>query len=144
MQILSLWRNCFPLRALVGPALMSVPRELTYLRYLKLILHARGRGHARSGNQPNELRAQNETEPAVQALLLLGVVILASALAGYSRDPQIVKQKYFDKGTAYVETGKYREAEIELHRAAPMLNKAFMTSSGGLAPRETGRVLDSK
>lgn len=36
LHILSLWRNCFPLRALVEPPLMLVIREPTYLRYSKL------------------------------------------------------------------------------------------------------------
>jgi Tfp pilus assembly protein PilF len=37
--------------------------------------------------------------------------------AGCSRDPQIAKRKYFEKGVRYYERGKYREAAIEYQNA---------------------------
>jgi tetratricopeptide (TPR) repeat protein len=39
------------------------------------------------------------------------------ASAGCSRDPQVRKQRYFDKGTAYFQQAKYREATIEFENA---------------------------
>jgi tetratricopeptide (TPR) repeat protein len=47
------------------------------------------------------------------------VVIFAAAVAvvACSRDPNVLKQRYFDSGNSYVESGKYREAILEYRRA---------------------------
>lgn len=45
------------------------------------------------------------------------VAVLAVAFAGCSRDPQVRKQKYFDKGKAYADKGKYAEAAIEFQNS---------------------------
>src|SRR5215469_5897083 len=50
-------------------------------------------------------------------LVWLLVAFLLGALGGCSRDPQILKQKHFDKGKAYAEKGKYAEAAIEYQNA---------------------------
>lgn len=55
--------------------------------------------------------------PFERGCFWLGLAVLAGALAGCSRDPQVVKQKHFDKGMAYFEEGQYREAEIEFENA---------------------------
>jgi len=48
---------------------------------------------------------------------LLLVVVAAGLLAGCSRDPNVVKQKYFQSGMQYFEKGKYREAAIQFQNA---------------------------
>ncbi len=45
------------------------------------------------------------------------LALLVAALGGCSRNPQVVKQKYLDKGKAYAEKGKCAEAEIEFQNA---------------------------
>ena len=45
------------------------------------------------------------------------VGFLAVALVGCSRNPQVAKQKYLDKGKAYAQKGKYNEAVIEFENA---------------------------
>lgn len=47
----------------------------------------------------------------------LPLVVVLSLLAGCARDPQVAKRKYFDKGSAYYQEGKYPEAEIEFRNA---------------------------
>ena len=47
------------------------------------------------------------------------VVIFAAAVAvvACSRDPNVLKERYFTSGNSYVESGKYREAILEYRRA---------------------------
>src|SRR5271154_3570437 len=40
-------------------------------------------------------------------------VLFATVLLGCTRDPQILKQRHFDKGQAYFQQAKYAEAAIE-------------------------------
>src|SRR5271155_1696899 len=50
--------------------------------------------------------------------LLCAVVLLTGLLLpGCHRNPQVAKQKYFDKGTQYFQQGKYNEAAIEFQNA---------------------------
>jgi Tfp pilus assembly protein PilF len=62
--------------------------------------------------------------------LLLGTLFVSMLLAflvgmlgGCSRDPQVIKQKYLDKGKAYAEKGKCPEAEIEFQNAVQIDSK---------------------
>ena len=48
---------------------------------------------------------------------LVAAVLTAIVLAGCSRDPNVMKQKYFQSGTHYFEKGKYREAAIQYQNA---------------------------
>ena len=48
---------------------------------------------------------------------LVAAVLTAIVLAGCSRDPNVMKQKYFQSGTQYFEKGKYREAAIQYQNA---------------------------
>lgn len=54
---------------------------------------------------------------SVAVRLLLACSILAAALTGCSRDPNVRKQKYFDSGGKYFAEGKYREAAIQYSNA---------------------------
>src|SRR3984957_9143430 len=50
--------------------------------------------------------------------LLCAVVLLAGlTLPVCHRNPQVAKQKYFDKGAQYFQQGKYNEAAIEFQNA---------------------------
>ena len=46
-----------------------------------------------------------------------GLLIAAALIAGCTRDPQIRKKEYLDKGLSYFEKGKYEEAVIEYQNA---------------------------
>jgi len=46
-----------------------------------------------------------------------GLLIVVALMAACSRDPQIRKKEYFDKGSSYFEKGKYEEAIIEYRNA---------------------------
>jgi tetratricopeptide (TPR) repeat protein len=48
---------------------------------------------------------------------LLAAALMAIFLAGCSRDPNVIKQKYVQSGTRYFEKGKYREAAIQFQNA---------------------------
>ena len=45
--------------------------------------------------------------------LRVSLAVATVLLVGCNRDPQVAKQKYLDKGTAYFQKGQYREAAIE-------------------------------
>src|SRR3954447_14432982 len=47
--------------------------------------------------------------PVILALLL--------GLASCSRDPQVVKQRYFESGNKYFEKGRFKEASIQYRNA---------------------------
>ena len=64
------------------------------------------------------LNASAKKGPALAKLSVWALVgFLAMALVGCSRNPQVAKQKYLDKGKAYAQKGKYNEAEIEFENA---------------------------
>ncbi|MCU1261123.1 MAG: Tetratricopeptide 2 repeat protein [Bryobacterales bacterium] len=48
---------------------------------------------------------------------LLAILFLSFALVSCSRDPQVVKKRYLDRGNAYFDKSKYREASI-MYRSA--------------------------
>src|SRR5277367_2403160 len=45
------------------------------------------------------------------------LVVAACLLAGCTRDPQVLKKKYLNKGNTYLAQGKYPEAAIEYANA---------------------------
>ena len=45
------------------------------------------------------------------------VLVLSFVLVSCSRDPQVVKKRYLDRGNAYFANGKYKEASIMYRRA---------------------------
>jgi len=45
------------------------------------------------------------------------LVIAVCMLAGCSRNPEVRKKKFLDKGSAYFDNGQYREAAIEFENA---------------------------
>src|SRR6185437_15009154 len=54
------------------------------------------------------------------AFALAAALIGLALLGGCKRDPQVAKQKYFDRGSSYFQSGKYREAAIEFQNAIQM------------------------
>src|ERR1700746_2192644 len=48
---------------------------------------------------------------------VVSLLIAASLLTACSRDPEVRKRKFLDRGSAYFEKGKYREANIEFENA---------------------------
>jgi len=54
---------------------------------------------------------------SISVPVLLTCLLLAAALTGCSRDPNVRKQKYLDSGDKYFAEGKYREAEIQYSNA---------------------------
>src|SRR6185437_1012989 len=59
-------------------------------------------------------------------------ILLIAALAGCSRNPEVRKKKYLDKGNAYFEQAKYQEAIIE-YRNAIQIDPKFGDAHFGLA-----------
>src|ERR1035438_744771 len=49
--------------------------------------------------------------------VILSLALIAVVLAACSRDPNVRKQKYFQRGQQYFEDGKYPEAAIEFVNA---------------------------
>src|SRR4029077_11862499 len=49
--------------------------------------------------------------------------LTACLVAGCSRDPQVRKKKFLDKGNAYFDKGQYREAIIEYQNAIQIDSK---------------------
>src|SRR5690349_25085880 len=49
--------------------------------------------------------------------LMLALALIASALVGCSRDPNVRKTKYLESGQRYFDKGKYREAAIQFSNA---------------------------
>ena len=52
-----------------------------------------------------------------RSAIWLSIIAACILAAGCSRNPQVVKQKYLDKGHSYFIAGKYREAIIEYENA---------------------------
>ena len=50
-------------------------------------------------------------------LICAAALLAAMVLTGCHRNPQVAKQKYFDKGMQYFQQGKYNEAAIEFQNA---------------------------
>jgi tetratricopeptide (TPR) repeat protein len=60
-------------------------------------------------------------------LVLFAINFLLISVPGCSRDPEVMKQKHFERGDRYFEQGKYREAAIEFLNATkidPQFTKA--------------------
>src|ERR1700683_4826610 len=55
---------------------------------------------------------------SVSVPLLLACSLLTALYTGWSRDPNIRKQKYLDSGEKYAAEGKYREAAIQFRNAS--------------------------
>src|SRR6266700_3769310 len=54
----------------------------------------------------------------MRSIRLVAMIIVALAgLASCSRDPQVVKKRYFESGNKYFERGRYREASIQYRNA---------------------------
>src|SRR5580704_5166709 len=49
----------------------------------------------------------------VRRIVGISCALVVVVLGGCNRNPQVAKQRYLDKGTAYFQKGKYREAAIE-------------------------------
>lgn len=67
-------------------------------------------------NRAKNTRLSGNPLPTILFLWML-VASFAGALVGCSRNPQVVKQKYLEKGEAYARKGKYAAAEIEFQNA---------------------------
>jgi len=57
------------------------------------------------------------TEIKKNRLLGITAIFALGLLAGCARNPEVVKKKYFDRGTAYFEKGQYADAAIEYRNA---------------------------
>src|SRR5438034_7541217 len=54
----------------------------------------------------------------MRSIRLVAVIIVSLvALVSCSRDPQVVKRRYFESGNKYFEKGRYREASIQYRNA---------------------------
>src|SRR5579871_953824 len=53
----------------------------------------------------------------VRSTFLVATTLALSLFAGCKRDPQVQKKNYVDKGFAYFQQSKYREAAIEYQNA---------------------------
>src|ERR1700741_164785 len=60
------------------------------------------------------------------------LVLALTLVTGCTRDPTVLKQKHFERGHAYFEQGKYREAVIEFQNAIQFDSK-FSQAHYGLA-----------
>jgi tetratricopeptide (TPR) repeat protein len=90
---------------------------------------------------------------SISIRLLLACSLLAVALTGCSRDPNVRKQKYFESGEKYFAEGKYREAEIQYRNAIVVdsrfaqahyqLSQAYLKlGDGQRAGQELARTID--
>src|SRR5580700_4890175 len=54
-----------------------------------------------------------------ESVRILGISLLTVAclLAGCSRNPEVRKKKFLEKGNAYFDKGQYREANLEYQNA---------------------------
>ena len=52
-----------------------------------------------------------------RSLRVFACVVAVAAASACSRDPNVLKMRYFEAGNTYVESGKYREAILEYRRA---------------------------
>ncbi|MGC1796820.1 MAG: tetratricopeptide repeat protein, partial [Candidatus Acidiferrales bacterium] len=55
--------------------------------------------------------------PGKRALLWIALLVVTTIVTGCSRDPNVLKQKHFNRGQAYFQQGKYQEAAIEFQNA---------------------------
>jgi len=53
----------------------------------------------------------------MQAKLWIVAIFFAALLAGCSRNPQVAKKNFFDRGSSYFQQGKFHEAAIEYQNA---------------------------
>src|SRR6185437_4736907 len=77
------------------------------------------------------------------AFALAAALIGLALLGGCKRDPQVAKQKYFDRGSSYFQSGKYREAAIEFQNAIqmdPRFEAAHYQLAQCFISRTTGRT----
>ena len=64
--------------------------------------------------------------------LVVALILIATVLAGCSRDPNVRKHKYFESGQRYFEKGQYREAAIQ-YKNAVQIDSTYGNAHYGLA-----------